>query len=127
MQKIILRILAVLAVIVGLMAVVMGTRVLTGFFEPGYATFPLLISYNVLMGLLSAVAGYLIWIKHKRAVSLAVFITIAHIAVLLSLITMFNDIVAEQSVKAMIFRSIIWVVIFLSVSRLMPQSKNHDT
>ena len=118
MKKTGLKIAAGAAILIGSMSVVTGTRALTGTFNPGYTTFTALISYNVLMGLVSIVAGYLIWKNHKRALSLSGFITIGHIAVLLSLITVFNDIVAQQSVKAMIFRSVIWVVIIITVSTL---------
>ena len=119
MNKIVLKIAAIVAILIGIMSAANGIRALTGTFDPGYTTFLALISYNVIMGLVSIIAGYLIWKNNNRAVSLSGFITIGHVAVLLSLITFFKDIVAQQSVMVMIFRSILCVVIFIVVSTLM--------
>ena len=118
MKKLVLKILASIASLIGLMSVVTGIRVLTNTFDPGYITFPALITYNVIMGLISIMAGYLIWKNNKGAIRLSVYILIGHISVLLSLLTVFNDIVAEQSIKVMLFRSVIWVVIIMIVSKL---------
>jgi len=115
---IITRIVAVVAFVVGLMTTITGTRALTGFFDPGYTSFPLLIGYNVFMGLVSVVTAYFIWTKHKLAVGISGLIAGGHILVLLSLLTIFNDVIAHQSVKAMIFRSVIWIAIFLFVRKV---------
>ena len=118
-KKIIIpRVVAVAAFIIGLMPIITGTRVLTGSFDPGYTAFPLLISYNIFMGLVSVAAAYFIWNKHKLAVSIAGLIAGGHILVLISLLTVFNDIIAHQSIKAMIVRSVIWIVIFLFVRKV---------
>jgi len=112
MKNVLLKIAAAIATLLGLMSVITGTRALTGFFDPGYQTFNILISYNVLMGVVSVIAGYFIWKKHKRSLELSAIITIGHIGVLLSLITVFRNIIAYQSIEAMIFRSVVWVLIF---------------
>ena len=117
-KNIILRIVAFVAFSVGLMTTITGTRALTGSFDPGYQTFTLLIGYNVLMGLVSMLAAYYIWTKHKLAKGISGLISAGHILVLISLLTIFSDIIAHQSIKAMIFRSVIWLVIFLSVRKL---------
>ena len=118
-KKIIIpRIVAILAFIVGLMTTITGTRALTGSFDPVYTSFSMLISYNVFMGIISVVAAYFIWNKHKIAVGISGLIAGGHIFVLLSLLTVFNDIIAHQSVKAMIFRSVIWIAIFLFVRKV---------
>ena len=62
-MKIVMKIVAVLATIIGIMAVVTGSRVLTGMFDPGYNYFTELISYNVTMGAVSVIAGIYIWQK----------------------------------------------------------------
>ncbi len=111
------KFIAGIAVIMGLLPVITGTRVLSGSFDPGYTSFPLLIGYNIFMGLVSMVAGYLIWTRHKQALLISGIIASGHILVLLSLLTIFNDVIATQSIKAMIFRSVVWVVIFLFVRK----------
>ncbi|MCB0284485.1 MAG: hypothetical protein KDF60_18015 [Calditrichaeota bacterium] len=115
MNRTILRIAASAAVLIGIMAVIVGTRTLIGSNDPGYTTFNLLIIYNVVMGLVSLVAGYQIWNGYALAQKLSGVILLGHIAVLVMLVTIFNDIIAIQSIKAMIFRVGVWLVIFITV------------
>ncbi len=117
-KNIITRIVAGVAFVVGLMTTITGTRALTGSFDPGYTSFPILIGYNVFMGIVSVVTAYFIWSKHKLALLFSGIITAGHIAVLISLLTVFNDIIAHQSIKAMIVRTVIWVAIFLFVRKV---------
>jgi hypothetical protein len=109
-MKILRRIIAVIAGIIGIMAAITGSRVLLGLFDPGYQYFTPLISYNVVMGLISVVAAFFIWKGDKKALYLAYFITAAHVIVFLLLKTIFSDIIADHSVNAMTFRSVIWIV-----------------
>ncbi len=44
------KIAAVVAVVMGLMAAITGTRVLVGAFVPNYHVLPWLVQYNVIMG-----------------------------------------------------------------------------
>ncbi len=115
MKNILIKIAAVVALILGLMATIVGTRVLTGSFDPGYNTFVWLISYNVIMGVVSIFAGYLIWNEKSKALLVSGIITIGHISVLISLFTIFSSVIADQSINAMIFRSVVWLAIFLIV------------
>ncbi|MCK5456447.1 MAG: hypothetical protein KAI45_04915 [Melioribacteraceae bacterium] len=109
-MKIIIRIISVLASIIGIMAAITGSRVLLGMFDPGYQYFTTLIGYNVCMGVVSVIAGVLIWQRNSKALLLAYFITGAHIIVFLLLKTIFSDVISDHSVNAMTFRSVIWVV-----------------
>ena len=109
-MKIVIKIIAVLASIIGIMAAITGTRVLLGMFDPGYEYFTALIGYNVIMGLISVFAGVLIWKRNSKALILASFITAAHIIVFLLLKTVFSDIISVHSINAMTFRSIAWLI-----------------
>jgi len=109
-MNILMKIIAVLAATMGLMAVVTGSRVLLGLFDPGYQYFTSLIVYNVTMGFISIVAGWFIWKQKNEALFLAYFITGAHIIVFLLLKTVFNDIISIHSVNAMTFRSVVWII-----------------
>ena len=115
MKNILIKIVAGAALLLGLMAVFTGTRVLTGYFDPGYNILPWLVYYNVFMGLVSLFAGLLIWKENAKALLLSGIITVGHISVLLSLLTFFNSVVATQSIKAMIFRSSVWLIIIFVV------------
>jgi hypothetical protein len=117
MKNISLKIVATVAGILGLMAVITGSRVLAGAFDPGYVTHNWLIIYNVFMGIVSLVAGVLIWEESPKAFFGTGLITVAHVSVLLLLLTVFSSVVAHQSIMAMIFRSVVWVVLFLVSKR----------
>ena len=111
MKNILIKIVAGAALLIGLMAVITGTRVLTGYFEPDYNVLPWLVYYNVFMGFVSLFAAFLIWKENAKALLVSGIITIGHISVLLALLTIFNSVVADHSIKAMIFRSSIWLIL----------------
>jgi len=117
MKNILLKIAGAVALLIGLMAVITGTRVLTGYFVPDHNVLLLLVYYNVFMGFASIITGILIWIKYSKALAFTIGIAVGHISVLLSLLILFNSVVADQSIKAMIFRSVIWIVIFIIVRK----------
>ena len=82
-----------------------------------YTVLSWLVIYNVSMGAISIIAGLLIWKEHSYALRLSGLISVAHITVLSLLLIIFNLVVAPSSIKAMIFRSVIWVIIFIVVQR----------
>ena len=90
---------------------------LTGQFVPAYTVLPWLVYYNVFMGIVSLIAGLLIWREHGFAFRLSSLVASAHILVLSLLLIIFNTVVAPGSIKAMIFRSVVWVIIFVVVQR----------
>lgn len=109
-MKIIIKIVAVLAAIMGIMPTITGSRVLLGMFDPGYQYFTTLIVYNIILGIISVIAGIFIWQGKSKALLLSFIITVSHIIVLLLLLTIFNDIIADKSINAMTVRSVIWIV-----------------
>ncbi len=109
-MRIIIKIISVLAIIIGIMAVVTGSRVLLGVFDPGYKYFTELVSYNVIMGTVSVIVGVFIWRRNSKAFISSSIIAGLHILVLLSLITLFSDIISSHSISAMTFRSIVWII-----------------
>ncbi len=110
-----IKIAAVVAAGIGLMAVVAGSKVLTGASIPEYNVLPWLVKYNVTMGILSVVTGIVLWLNHRFALKLTGFVGIAHMTVLVLLLTVFGNTVAAHSINAMIFRSVIWIVLFVIV------------
>jgi uncharacterized membrane protein len=122
-MKYINKVVALLAAIIGIMAVVTGSRVLLGLFDPGYNYFTALISYNIFMGMVSFVAGILIWRQNSKALLLSKIITIFHIIVLLLLVTVFREIISIQSIGAMAFRSVAWLIFTLILWKAFPKSE----
>ncbi len=111
MSKPAIKTLATVAALSGLLTIFAGTRALTGTFDPGYATFPALIIYNLALGAAAIVAGVLIWKIHRAGLLTSVAITASHIIVLMLLLMFFQEIIAAQSITAMTFRVVLWLVI----------------
>ena len=109
-MKIVIRIVAVLAALVGIMAVVAGSRVLLGLLVPDYQFFTSLSVYNVFMGIVSVIAGVIIWKINEKSLLFASIISSFHIIVLLLLLTVFSDVISGHSINAMTFRSVAWVI-----------------
>ncbi len=110
-MKILVKIIAVIAAAIGIMAVFVGSRVLLGLFDPGYQYFTTLVSYNVIMGAVSVFAGILIWTKNSKALLTAYIILGAHFIVLILIMTVFGDVISDHSVSAMTFRVSVWIVL----------------
>ncbi len=106
-----LRLIALVAFVMGAMAVVAGGKVLMGLSTPDYHVIPWLVKYNVIMDVISIVVAALLWFKNFWGKIGAVFITSGHILVLLLLLTLLSDQAAEHSVNAMTVRSTVWILL----------------
>ncbi len=124
-MRVVVKIISILAILIGVMAIFAGGSVLLGITIPDYRYFDSLVIYNVILGFASILAGYFIWTDNKRALPLSFLITSLHLIVLLLLLTTFNHIISEHSVAAMSFRSVVWIVIssivFLWNSKRKPE------
>ena len=102
---------AIIAWIIGGMAVFAGGRVLLGTL-PDYYVIDWLPIYNFIVGLVTVlVTAVLIWRDSRYALPAAVVTFIAHVLVLLVLLTSFRDVVARDSLVAMTVRSVTWTII----------------
>ena len=81
--------IALIAVVFGVLTLFVGTRVLRGA-DPGYVVFRPLLVYNVVMGSVYVLAG-IVWLQASGGA------------------------VAVESVRAMAFRTGVWVLLFGSV------------
>lgn len=104
------RLPSILAFLVGGMSILAGGMVLRGW-RPGYSVLSWLPIYNFIVGFLTLIPAYLLWINHRYAFTTSIIIFILHTIVLLFLLTAFRGQVATQSIGAMSFRWAIWVVI----------------
>ncbi len=111
-MKISKKIAAILALFIGLMSVFAGSKVLFGIDTKDYTILIWLVSYNVLFGVISVFASYLIWQNNVLAKKLTLFILGVHFMVFIYL-KFFDATVAAESIKAMLFRTSIWTVIAL--------------
>lgn len=120
------KIAAVLAFIIGAMAIFAGGKVLLGIL-PDYYVISWLPSYNFALGVLSAfLASVVIWKNHPFALPFAMAIFSSHAVVMLILQTAYRHVVAPDSLVAMTARLATWLAILalLTYNRLA-QARRH--
>jgi lysylphosphatidylglycerol synthetase-like protein (DUF2156 family) len=103
---------AILALLIGIMSVISGSKVLLGIDIKDYTVLNWLVIYNVIFGAISMVAAYLIWKNNSFSKKIIVFI-LASLTFITIYLYFFNESVALESIKAMSFRIGIWILIYL--------------
>ncbi|NOQ91117.1 MAG: hypothetical protein GQ552_00210 [Flavobacteriaceae bacterium] len=121
-MKILKKIAAILALFIGVMSVFAGSKVLLGIDSKDYNVLTWLVSYNVIFGVISIITAYFIWKNISKGKNLTLFILIMHFIVFIYL-KFFSDTVAIDSIKAMIFRTSIWLLI-AALSIIIPKYLN---
>jgi len=117
------KIAAVLAFIIGAMALVAGGGVLLGR-DPGYYVIDWLPIYNFAAGAISAfLAAPIIWKISRLSMPTAVGILGLHAVVMLILQTAYRAVVAPDSIMAMTVRMVFWAVI---VGLLIVQQRKRE-
>ncbi len=107
-----IRIAAVLSFIIGAMAIVAGSQVLFFGKVMGYHVISWLPAYNFAVGLVTVlVTTLLIWKRSRLALPAAGFTFLAHLAVMLTLLVGYGNIVARESLTAMGVRLVVWGII----------------
>ena len=105
------KIAAVLAFIIGAMAVFAGGQVLLGQI-PDYYVIDWLPIYNFSAGVVTCLAtAVLIWKDHKYALPASIGTLGIHTLVMVLLQTSYQSVVAPDSIRAMTIRITAWVVI----------------
>jgi len=111
MKQTLFKIAAVLAFIIGAMAIFAGGQVLLGQ-DPGYYVIDWLPVYNFALGVVSAlVTALLIWRGSKWALPAALSTLAAHTLVMVILRTAYSAVVAPDSLRAMTIRIVVWLLI----------------
>jgi hypothetical protein len=101
---------SILAFLVGAMSIVAGGMVMRGW-RPGYSILSWLPVYNFVLGLLTLIPAYLLWMDNRYAFTASIVTFALHAVVLLLLLTFFCGQVATQSIGAMSFRVVVWIII----------------
>ena len=120
-MNILKKIAVFLAALIGLMSIFAGSKVLLGIDTKDYNILTWLVVYNVVMGIVSLFAAYMMWKNNYRANNIITFILTLHFLIFLYL-RFFSDTAAHESQMAMLFRSVVWVVIsilYIQVPRMM--------
>lgn len=107
------KIAAVLALFIGAMSAIVGSRALLGLYVPDYPILQWMLVYNVTAGVLSIVASILIWQKNHLMKGASILIATSHTIILAILITVFSEVAAFECMRAMLFRIVIWAIIII--------------
>ncbi len=111
MSQIWQKLAAALALVIGVMAVFAGVKVLLGE-DPGYYVINWVPVYNYTVGFFTVtVTAVLIWLRHRLAWPLAIGTVVAHGAVLAIIATAYREVVASDSIRAMVIRIVVWLII----------------
>jgi cellobiose-specific phosphotransferase system component IIC len=113
-MKTTLIIATILAILIGILSVISGSMVLLGLRSVDYRVLDWLVVYNVTLGIISILVAYQIGKQYSRSKLMIMTILLLHFLVLVYLY-FFNDMVADESIKAMAFRVGIWVAILILV------------
>jgi hypothetical protein len=113
------NIAASVAVLFGVATILAGSRVLLGS-DPGYEVFTPLLIYNTAMGAFYIAAGVTIWRSVTRGRYFAGAIFLLNLLVLAIIIVLYRGgaAVAMESLRAMTFRTVVWLALFLVVALL---------
>lgn len=105
------KIAAVLAFIIGAMAIFAGGQVVLGKVMD-YYVIDWLPFYNLIVGLVSAFfIAIIIWKNSKMALPATAVVLISHATVMLVLQTAYKEVVASDSIRAMTIRITAWLII----------------
>ena len=121
------KILALTAVVFGLATIMAGARVLAGT-DPGYVVFRPLLIYNTLMGVAYLTAGGILWrdLRNGAYAAATVFGLNCLVLGIIGLLYLSKAGVAPDSVRAMTFRTGVWLVIWLASFWLGRGRRAHD-
>ncbi len=122
------RLLALVAAAFGLATVVAGGRVLAGV-DPGYVVFRPLVIFNTAMGVAYLAAGIVTWRSVERGTVGAATVFLLNLLVLGAIGYLYatGRAVAIDSIRAMIFRTGLWLVLFLGLAWLSRGSRAQGT
>lgn len=109
--------LAFVAAVFGLVTLISGGRVVAGA-DPGYVVLRPLLIYNVWMGLAYLAAAIIMWRSLEKGTLAAAAIFVLNLAVLVIVGYLYatGGAVAVASVRAMTFRTAVWLVLCLGMA-----------
>lgn len=125
-MKIIQSALSLIAVLFGLVTIFTGSRVLLGS-DPGYIVFMPLLIYNVSMGIVYISAGIIAFRNSIKGMYVAAAIFILNLVVLAVIFSLYSEggSIAVDSLRAMSFRTVVWLVLLIGFGLLNHKSKRN--
>ncbi len=126
--RIIQRVLSLAAALFGLVTIFAGARVPTGS-DPGYTVFRPLLIYNTAMGIAYVAAGIIAWRSLDRGKYTAATIFVLNLLVLGAIAYLYaaGSAVAVESLCAMAFRTVVWLLLFLGLAWMSHRNYRPDS
>jgi hypothetical protein len=120
--RIVRTIVIAVAVLFGAVTLFAGGQVLLGS-DPGYQVFGPLLIFNTAMGLAYLAAGVAVWRSANAGRNAAAAIFLLNLLALVGILVIYRSGggVAVDSLRAMTFRTVVWLVLFLGASWLVRQ------
>ena len=117
-------VLALVAVLFGLLTIFAGTRVLLGS-DPGYTVYRPLLIYNAGMGIVYMIAGIIAFRNIKKGMYAAALIFSLNLVVLAAVYYLYTagGAVAIDSLRAMTLRTVVWLILFAGFGWLSKRSR----
>lgn len=122
------RVMALAAILFGFATIIAGTRVLSGS-DPGYIVYRPLLIYNTTMGIVYVAAGVIAWRNIDRGKYAAATIFVLNLLVLAAIGFLYTagNAVAIDSLRAMVFRTVVWFVLFLGLAWISHRNHRSDS
>jgi hypothetical protein len=116
--------LALVAALFGIATLFAGVRVLLGA-DPGYIVFRPLLIYNTAMGIAYVAAGVLAWrnVERGKRAAAAIFGLNCLVLGAVSYLYATGGAVAIESIRAMVLRTVVWLVLFVGLAWVTRRSK----
>lgn len=120
------RVFALVAILFGFVTIFAGVRVLTGT-NPGYIVFRPLLIYNTAMGLAYVAAGILAWrsVDEGKYAAGSIFVLNFFVLGAIGYLYATANAVAIDSLRAMLLRSLVWLVLFLGLAWMSYRNHLH--
>jgi hypothetical protein len=117
--------LSITGVIFGLITIISGGSVLLGS-NPGYIVFLPLVIFNTVMGFAYIVSGAMAWRNLVRSKAIAGLIFLLNLGALITITYLYfgGSDIAPQSLGAMSFRSIVWLIIYLGFAKAISKESH---
>lgn len=107
------RVISIFSLILGFFTFMDGLPILFKINIPDHNVLNWLLYYNLLMAVLTIVAGISFWRGKILSIPSSGILAIGHTIVMVMILTAFADLAAVKSQIAMTVRSITWVLIFV--------------
>lgn len=112
-KQYLMKTFAAFAFIFSALTIIEGSLVLFKISIPGYKIFAPLLIYNIAMGVVGLFVSVQIWKRRQQAVKYSSIVAAVHatISIITAIIYFTHEIVAIDSVKAMVIRSLLWCAV----------------